>query len=187
MDGKHALDNHRQRLPTIAATQQQQQALTSAHHHHCVKMATSQQPGKCSNPPNTKTTSDHHTMRVNDYSSYDNHHHHHHLVTGECGNPPNATTSRTTMTRGLYCPPLIPAGIRRGNSRNSGGIKFAILSIPPLIPAGFRRFWPECRNSVEFQEFRRIPAGINRNTNGIDINSPHILRFYFRNVLEEGN
>ena len=50
----------------------------------------------------------------------------------------------------------------------------AILSIPPLIPA-------------RIQEFQRIPARINRNPNGIDINSPHILRFYFRNVLEEGN
>ena len=39
----------------------------------------------------------------------------------------------------------------------------AILSIPPLIPAGFRGFRPESRNSAEFQEFRRIPAGIDRN------------------------
>ena len=59
LDGKHALDNHRKWLPTIAATQQQQQAPMSAHHHHSVKMAISQQPGKRSNPPNTKTMSAH--------------------------------------------------------------------------------------------------------------------------------
>ena len=62
-----------------------------------------------------------------------------------------------------------------------------ILSIPPLIPARFCGFQLESRNSAEFQEFQRILAGINRNPNGIDINSPHILHFYFRNVLEEGN
>ena len=44
----------------------------------------------------------------------------------------------------------------------------SILSIPPLIPAGFRGFRPESRNSAEFQEFRRIPAGMDRNPAGID-------------------
>ena len=61
-----------------------------------------------------------------------------------------------------------------------------ILSIPPLIPAGIRGIRPESRNSVEFQEFRRIPAGIDRNPTRIDIIPPqlgYILRFYSRHMF----
>ena len=51
-----------------------------------------------------------------------------------------------TKIRGLYCPPLIPAGIRRnpGNSRNSRGIKFGrgACQIDEMIPAEF------CRKSL---------------------------------------
>ena len=64
--------------------------------------------------------------------------------------------------------------------------KPAILSIPPLIPAGIRGFRLESRNSAEFQEFRRIPAGIDRNPTGINTEHPYlgyILRFYFRYIF----
>ena len=42
-------------------------------------------------------------------------------------------------------------------------------------------------SSTDSSWIPQIPARINRNPNGIDINSPHILHFYFRNVLEEGH
>jgi hypothetical protein len=57
----------------------------------------------------------------------------------------------TIRNGGLYCPPLIPAGIRRnpGNSRNSGGIKFSrgTCQIGKTIPAEFRTEFKFRRNA----------------------------------------
>ena len=51
---------------------------------------------------------------------------------------------------GLYCPPLIPAGIRqnRDNSRNSRGIKFGrgACQIDQMIPTEFQMEFKFCRN-----------------------------------------
>jgi hypothetical protein len=55
------------------------------------------------------------------------------------------------VPRGLYCPPLIPAGIRRnpGDSRNSAGIKFGrgTCQIDKMIPAEFRTEFKFRRNA----------------------------------------
>jgi hypothetical protein len=56
-----------------------------------------------------------------------------------------------TNFRGLYCPPLILAGIRwnLGNSRNSAGIKFGrgTCQIDKTIPAEFRMEFKFSRNA----------------------------------------
>ena len=61
---------------------------------------------------------------------------------------------------GLYCPPLIPAGIRRnpGNSRNSGGIKFGrgACQIDSMIPPEWFLEFPG-RN--QFPEFNGTESG----------------------------
>ena len=80
--------------------------------------------------------------------------------------------------RGLYCPPLIPAGIRRnpGNSWNSGGIKFGrgACQIDQVIPTEFRtefKFrrngsWnhPEGMNSGNSTERNPVPLCSTTNT-----------------------
>ena len=70
------------------------------------------------------------------------------------------TTRKPPPRRGLYCPPLILAGIRRnpGNSRNSIGIKFGrwTCQIDSMIPTEFRMEFKFRRNGS-----RNHPEGIN--------------------------